>query len=258
MEQLDLQVLMFLLAIGFVAAFIDAVVGGGGLITIPALLSAGLPPAVALGTNKLASSISSFTSSVSFLMSKKMELRLVAKLFPLALVGSALGAYTVSRLPSDFLRPMVVVLLVLILIYTLIKKNWGDRSTYRGMTSKTLVLAALTAFVIAFYDGFFGPGTGSFLIFAFLLFGFDFVRAAGNAKAVNFGTNIGSLATFLWVGSVHLYYGLLMGLAMMLGALVGSQVAIRRGTKFVKPLYVVVTTILIGKQVWDLWLKQLL
>jgi len=221
---------------------------------MPALLLAGLPPAAALGTNKLGGTASSMTSSIQFLRSGNIEKRLAFALFPLSFVGSALGSFTVTRLPSEFLKPLVVVLLVVVTIYTIFKKSWGKDAVYRGLTNARRAGIAAAAFVIGYYDGFFGPGTGSFLLFAFLLLGFDFVRAAGNARLLNFASNVASLATFLAFGLVNFAYGLPMALAMIAGAFVGSRFAIKRGAALVKPLFIAVTTLLIGKQLWDLWL----
>lgn len=255
MEHPSIELILILLTVGFVASFVDSVVGGGGLITLPALLSVGLPPAVALGTNKLGGTMSSLTSSLSFFMSGNMDMRLVKKWFPLSLLGSVAGSYTVRLIPPDFLKPLVVVMLIAVAVYTLLRKKSafqkGDAAGPR-LTGRILAAGGLAALALGYYDGFFGPGTGSFLLFAFLLLGFDFVRAAGNAKALNFASNVGSLATFAVLGDVNLYYGLPLGLAMIAGALVGSRVAIRRGASYVKPLFVAVTAILIGKQLWDL------
>ncbi|SDE37434.1 hypothetical protein SAMN02799630_05287 [Paenibacillus sp. UNCCL117] len=253
MEWPTLDMLLFLLAAGFIAAFIDSVVGGGGLVSLPALLLAGLPPSIALGTNKLGGTLSSLTSTLSFLTSGKIDKKIALALFPLAFVGSALGTYTVHLLPSSFLRPLVVSLLIVILIYTLFKKNWDGTGRLRPMTKTSRTVLGAAAFVLGFYDGFFGPGTGSFLLFVFLLFGYDFVGASANAKVLNFASNIASLASFFLLKSVHIGYGLPMGLAMIAGALVGSQLAIRKGSTYVKPLFIVVTTLLIGKQLWDLF-----
>lgn len=250
-----LDMLLFLIGAGFVAAFIDSVVGGGGLISLPALLIAGLPPTLALGTNKLGGTLSSVTSSLSFLSSGKINGKLVLALFPLSFIGSALGTYTVHLMPSAFLKPLVVCLLVVVLIYTLFKKNWGATATPRPLTMYTKIAAGLCAFVLGFYDGFFGPGTGSFLLFFFLLLGFDFVGASGNAKVLNMASNIASLGSFFLLKSVHIGYGLPMGISMIAGAYVGSKVAIRHGSRYVKPLFIGITTIMIGKQLWELLMK---
>jgi uncharacterized membrane protein YfcA len=252
MELPSMDMLLFLIAAGFIAAFIDSVVGGGGLISVPALLLTGLSPSMVLGTNKLGSTLSSTTSTLSFLSSGKINRKLVLALFPLSFIGAALGTFTVHLVPSAFLRPIVVCLLVVLLVYTLMKKNWGALAAPRVMTTPIKVAAAVCAFILGFYDGFFGPGTGSFLLFMFLLLGFDFVGASGNAKVLNMASNIASLGSFLWLGSVHLGYGLPMGIAMIAGALVGSRLAIRHGARYVKPLFIIVTSLLVGKQLWDL------
>lgn len=252
MEMPSLDMLVFLVAAGFIAAFIDSVVGGGGLISVPALLMTGLSPSMVLGTNKLGGTLSSLTSTASFLFSGKISIRMVLALFPLSFTGSALGTYTVHLLPSTFMRPLVVVLLIAVLLYTLLKKNWNGTGKPVRLTFLHQLAAGVCAWVIGFYDGFFGPGTGSFLLFMFLLLGYDFVGASANARVLNFASNIASLASFFAFGSVHLGYGLPMGLAMIAGALVGTQFAIRKGSQYVKPLFIVVTTLLIGKQLWDL------
>ncbi|WP_027094098.1 sulfite exporter TauE/SafE family protein [Cohnella thermotolerans] len=254
MEHIEWGWLLLIVAGGFVAAFVDSVVGGGGLVALPLLLATGLPAATALGTNKLAGTCSSLTSTLSFIASGKVNLRLVLRLFPLTLLGAVGGTFAVRHMPSDFLRPLVVVMLVLVAAYTLVKKSWGRQSTYSGLSSGSAVLMGAAAFGLGFYDGFFGPGTGSFLIFVFLALGFDFVTAAGNAKVLNFASNLASLATFVSFGLVHYRYGLPMGAAMIAGSLAGSRLAIRKGSSYVRPLFLAICGLLIGKQLWDLLL----
>lgn len=251
MEIPSLDMLLFLIGMGFVAGFIDSAVGGGGLISVPALLLTGLPTNMVLGTNKLGGTLASLTSTASFLFSGKINGKLVLALFPLSFIGSALGTYTVHLLPSDFLRPLVVGLLIIVLIYTLFKKRWDGNGKPVDLTAGRKWAAAVSALALGYYDGFFGPGTGSFLLFLFLLIGFDFVGASGNAKVLNLASNLASLASFFWFHSVHIGYGLPMGLSMIVGALAGSQLAIRQGSRYVKPLFVTVTALLIGKQIWD-------
>lgn len=251
MDHPSLQMLLFLIGSGFVAAFIDSVVGGGGLISVPALLFTGLPPNLVLGTNKLAGTMSSLTSTVSFLSSGRIDRKLGLKLFPLSFFGAAGGTYLVHQIPADFLKPLVIVLLIAVLIYTLMKKKWDGLSTFSGLNGWRGVVIAACALTLGFYDGFFGPGTGSFLIFMYLLAGFDFVGASANAKVLNFGSNLSSLAMFFALGSVNIYYGLPMGIAMIAGALVGTKLAVRKGSTYVKPLFIIVTAVLIGKQLWS-------
>lgn len=252
MLHLSWEMLLFVIIGGFVAAYVDSVVGGGGLIALPVLLATGLPPAVALGTNKLAGTMSSLTSTISFMRSGHIDFKAVKGLFILSLSGAVCGTMVLRQIPSDFLKPLVVVMLVLITIYTLFRKNWGSNSTFRQYSTKTALLMGGAAFGLGFYDGFFGPGTGSFLIFVFLMLGFDFVKAAGNSKMLNFGSNIASLATFMVLGSINYGIGIPMGIAMICGSLLGSRMAIRKGSAYVRPLFLTVCILLISKQIWDL------
>jgi uncharacterized membrane protein YfcA len=253
MELLDIQTLGFLVAMGFVAAFVDAVVGGGGLISIPAFLWAGLPPLQALGTNKMAAVMGAVTSFATFLRSGKVDMSLIRKLFPLSLLGSAAGVLVVRQVPPDCLRPLVVVMLIMVAVYSACKKDWGEKATYHGLSGNRLGLSLATAFVFGFYDGFFGPGTGSFLLFAFLCIGFDFLGAAANARALNFASNIAGVALFAYFGIIDFAYAVPAGLAMIVGAWCGARMALTKGTGYVKPLFLAMTTILIGKQLYDLW-----
>ncbi|WP_044642172.1 sulfite exporter TauE/SafE family protein [Risungbinella massiliensis] len=252
MEDLSVQMIVFLVMAGFLASFVDSVVGGGGMISLPALLMTGMPPSLALGTNKLASSMGSFTSTISFLRSKKMDTKLVWKLFPLTFIGSACGAFVVRYLPSDMLRPLIIVLLILVTIYTIFKKDWGSENKYQDLTWKTGIFIVAASFGLGFYDGFFGPGTGSFLMFSFLMIGYSFLTAAANARLLNFASNLAAVIMFAYLDSIQYTYGIIMGISMIVGALVGTKVAIQSGTKYVKWLFVSVSVLLISKQCWDL------
>lgn len=253
MELLSPDILAFLVVFGFCAAFIDAVVGGGGLISIPALLWVGLPPHFALGTNKAASTMGAVTSFVTFVRSGRVNGWLIRRLFPLSLIGSMVGVLAVRQVSPEILRPLVLAMLVLVLIYSVLKKDWGRENHFAGLTKKMLVLSGAVAFGFGFYDGFFGPGTGSFLLFAFLLLGYDFLGAAANARALNFASNIAALVFFAAFGLVNWSYALPMGLAMVAGAWCGAHMALRKGTGYVRPLFIVMTTVLVGKQIVDLW-----
>ena len=247
----DLQISIFLAVMGFIAAFIDAVVGGGGLISIPTLMATGLPPIQVLGTNKACSVLGALSSFITFIRSGKVDIDLVKKLCPLSLLGSAIGVFLVRMIPSDFLRPLVIVMLIAVAIYSVIRKDWGDTSSYQGMTKKTMILSMLTALCFGIYDGFFGPGTGSFLLFAFLYIGFDFLRAAANARALNFASNLAAVILFIYLGQVNYSYALPMGLAMIFGAHCGAKMALSKGATYVRPLFIIMTTVLIGKQIFD-------
>ncbi|MGV3042260.1 TSUP family transporter [Staphylococcus rostri] len=247
----DWTIILVIIAFGFLAAFIDAVVGGGGLISIPALLAIGLPPATALGTNKLASAFGSLTSALRYLRSGKVDLKIVAKLFPLSFVASICGAILAVYLPAELLKPLVIVILTCVLIYTVMKKDWGSIRTYQRLSLTKLILFVGVIVLIGFYDGFLGGGTGSFLMFAFLIIGFDFLSAAGNAKVLNFASNFGALLLFIYLGHVNFVIGLSMAASMIVGSYVGAWFALKYGVGYVKVLFVVVTSILIVKNFID-------
>lgn len=249
---LDPSQLLFLAFFGFMAAFIDSIVGGGGLISVPALMWTGLPPISVLATNKGAAIFSSITSFTTFLKSGKMDTWLIKRLFPLALLGSGAGVFTVRLIPPDILRPLVTIMLMLVLVYTLFKKDWGKESHYEGMSTRKLILAGIASFSLGFYDGFFGPGAGSFMLFSFLMIGFDFIGAAAGARALNFASNLSAFALFAYLGLIEYSYALPMGLAMIVGAYCGARLALTRGTGFVRPLFIIMTTVLIGKQLIEL------
>ncbi|RUS47312.1 TSUP family transporter [Cohnella sp. AR92] len=251
--ELTWEIVLLVAAGGFLAAFIDSVAGGGGLIAVPILLTAGLPPHLALGTNKLAGTLSSLTSTLTFLRSGHLDWRSTGKLVPLTAIGAVGGALLMQEVSSDWMRPIIVVMLTAVTLYTLLKRDWGAMRAGSAELAPSragrLGLAA-AALLLGGYDGFFGPGTGSFLIFAFLLMGLDFVQAAGNAKLLNFTSNLASLAVFLLLGQVAFGIGLVMGAAMVAGSLVGSRVAIKSGVRYVRLLFLSVSAVLIARQIW--------
>ena len=249
MEALDLYSLLFLSVMSFAAGFIDAIVGGGGLITVPALMWTGLPVHYVLGTNKVAAVFGSFTSLLTYARSGLINWHLMRKLFPLSFGGSLLGVLAVRAVPSDVLRPIVVILLLVVFFYSLFKKDWGSVDRYQGESRRNLILSAAIAFVFGFYDGFFGPGTGTFIVFSLLFLGFDFLKATANTKVLNFGSNLAAVFLFIYFGTVNFYYGIVMGLTMIFGSVAGARFTIKRGAEFVRPVFLVITTILIGKEI---------
>lgn len=246
--------LLALVMAGFLSAFIDSTVGGGGLISTPFLLGLGFPVPYALGTNKIAASMGAAMSVFSFWRAGKIN-SLAWKICIFSFIGSAIGAYVVYLLPAQLMKPVIVVMLVVVAVYTYLRKDWGDNPVMQEISPKTLLGAVLMALGLGFYDGFFGPGTGSFLIFGFLFLGFDFVTAAGNAKVLNFMSGIGAVFSFTMSGTVIWTYGLIMGAAMLCGAYCGARLAIKKGAGYIRPLYLLVTTLLIGKQVYELFIK---
>lgn len=249
--ELDPQLLVILIGFGFLAAFIDSVVGGGGLISLPALMFAGLSPSAAVATNKLASSMGALTSTIAFYRSGKLDLKSVLKFVPIVFIFSIMGAWIVHLLDPNLLKPLMLIMLAIVAVYTILKKDWGGLSQVEKLSKPKVFLFFIAVALIGFYDGFLGPGTGSFLIFAFLMIGYDFLKAAGNAKLLNLTSNVGALMMFIYLGQVNYLYGLIMGLSQIAGAMAGSRYAIKRGSGYVRMLFIIVTFALLAKNAYD-------
>ena len=252
MEILDFTLMAVMAGMGFVAAFIDSVVGGGGLISVPTLMWAGLPMLNVLGTNKFASTMGAFMGFLTYLRSSKIDKKIMRVMFPLAFVGSVIGVFVVRQVPPDFLRPLVVVMLIVIAIYSVAKKNWGSDKKIQA-SHKNYLLGVILIGVLGFYDGFFGPGTGSFMLFLYLMMGYGFLGAAANARAAKFASNLAGVIVFTACGLVNFSYAIPMGLGMILGAFCGAKMAISKGAAYVRPLFIGMTVILIGKQLIELF-----
>lgn len=256
--ELDINILLIIILFGLLASFIDSVVGGGGLISLPALLAVGMDPATALGTNKLASSFGTLTSTMKFIKAKKIDFDIVGKLFPLSFVGSIFGALTATYLPPEYLKPIAIVILALVTVYSIMKKDWGDINKYKKLSLKKAILFIVGVITIGYYDGFLGGGTGSFFLFVLLLIGLDFLHAAGNAKFLNLASNLGALLLFIVMGQVNYIYGFAMAISMVIGSYLGVTFAIKKGVSYVKVLFIVVTILLIMKNTYDYIVNQIL
>lgn len=239
MDTPSLGVIGMLTAAGFLAGLVDSIAGGGGLVTVPALLAAGLPPHTALATNKGQSIFGSLTSFSLFLRSGRIDRTRLTPTFVAAVVGSAIGAALVLRLDKKLLAPVVVVLLVIASLSMLVRRRGGERPLPWVARSPRLAAAAI-ALVLGAYDGFFGPGTGTFLVVAFALcFGDDLVRASANAKVANFASNLAAFITFFGSSAILWRLALPMGLAQVLGASLGTRLALSRGASLVRALTIV-------------------
>ena len=243
---------VFLCFAGFIAATVDAIAGGGGLISLPSILAAGVPPHFALGTNKFASSFGAVTSAYTFTRLGKVFVPLMKFTVPCTLVGSVVGVLAALRIDQGFLRIIILVLVFATAIYTIIKKDFGNEDKFTGLTRKNIIQGCVFAFTLGFYDGFFGPGTGSFLIFLFIkVYGYDFTIAAGDSKVLNFVSNITSLVMFAVNGKIYYMVGIPMALAMIAGARLGSKIAIKNGAKVIKPIFVTIAMVLTVKLLLD-------
>ncbi|NWB90079.1 sulfite exporter TauE/SafE family protein [Pseudomonas agarici] len=239
----------------FCAGLIDAAVGGGGLIQIPALFNV-LPtasPAALLGTNKVAAACGTTFAARSFVRKVVIDWGLVVPAAGAAFVMAFCGAATVSAVPQSVIRPAVLVLIVLMALYTFWKKDFGALHKPLRIGTREKLLAILIGGAIGFYDGLFGPGTGSFLIFLFIrCFAFDFLHASASAKLVNIATNVAALVFFIPTGNVLYLVAIPMALFNILGALTGTWLAVHKGVPFVRALFLVLLVILISKLSYDL------
>jgi uncharacterized membrane protein YfcA len=241
----EAETLVFLAAAGFVAAFIDSQVGGGGVISLPALLAVGLPPHLALGTNKLAATSASFTASINYGRSGAVPWGDALRWMPLAFVGSLLGVWLVLKVEGLWLLRVVLALMVAMVVYVLLRPSFGKEDRSHPLRMWELLAMSAAALAIGVYDGFLGPGTGSFLLFAIVsLLGYGFRKAAGLGRVLNYASNIGALAYFLGKGQVLWEAGIPMGIAMLAGGWVGSHVGLTHGDRWLKPLFVTVTLVL--------------
>jgi uncharacterized membrane protein YfcA len=250
-----LPTLAALCGFAFLAGFVDSVVGGGGLIQVPALFIL-LPDAVPvgiLGTNKFVSAWGTAAAAVQYSRRVAIEWQATLPAVGAALLFAFIGARTAAQIPAEGFRPLIVVLLLGVLAYTLWKKDLGALHAPRLSREHTFWFGLATGGAIGFYDGFFGPGTGSFLIFAFVgLFGFSFLAASASAKLINLTTNLAALAYFATHGFVRYQIAVPMAVFNIAGSLVGSRLAIRRGSGFVRVLFIVIVSVLIARLAWDI------
>lgn len=240
------------------AGFVNSIVGGGGLIQLPALFAAfpSAAPATLFGTNKLASIVGTTSAAVQYSRRVEIPWRVAGPGAIAALVGSWYGAKAVAYLDPAILRPLILALLVLVALYTFLRKDLGAVSREPEHGRRSVAIALGVGGVIGFYDGFFGPGTGSFLIFLFIrLLGMDFLRASVSAKILNVATNLAAISFF--VGNVELMWKLaaVMAVCNLIGSILGSRMALRHGTGFVRKMFLAVVTVLIARLAYDTFLR---
>ncbi len=259
MSDPTLQVLVLLALAGLAAGFVDAVVGGGGLVQLPALLL-GLPnaaPVQVLATNKVASICGTTVSAATYYRRVRPDPRTFGPLMLFAFVGSAAGAVVASHLPREAFDPIVLVALVVVGAYVLLKPDIGGDTVLRFAGGRHLGAAMVTGLVVGFYDGALGPGTGSFFVFTLVgLLGYSFLEASAKSRLANWATNLAALVVFVPQGAVLWKVGLVMGAANLVGGYVGARTAVARGTGFVRVFFIVVVSafiVRIGGQVLGLW-----
>ncbi|TPM25954.1 TSUP family transporter [Mesorhizobium sp. B2-3-4] len=250
MIDLSIQTIAMLAFAGFAAGFVDSIAGGGGLITIPALLLAGFSPVEALGTNKLQGMFGSGSATIHYASKGHVDLRRQLPSALLALTGSAVGALLATVVPGDLLRALLPLVLIAIALYFALKPNMNDVDRVERLSPFLFGVTMVPA--IGFYDGVFGPGAGSFYMLAFVtLAGYGVLKATAHTKLLNFASNIGGFIVFAAVGVIFWKIGLMMGVAQFLGARLGASLAMRIGARLIKPLLVIVCVALAVKLLAD-------
>jgi uncharacterized membrane protein YfcA len=246
---------ILLIVAAALAGFVDSIAGGGGIITLPALLAVGLPPHLALGTNKLQSSFGSLTATLRYRAAGIIRLREVVPGIIATALGSALGALAVAAIDTTFLRILIPVLLLLIVVFLAVKPRFGLAAATRRVA--WLPFWIIGGLALGFYDGFFGPGTGTFWAIALVgLAGLEMQGATGYTKVANFTSNLVSLAVFLWAGTVLIPIGLAMGVAQAGGAWLGSHMVLKKGAGFVRTILMIMSVCIVFYIILRYWILR--
>lgn len=247
--ELSFQLLLFLFCAGGLAGLVDSIAGGGGLIALPALLSIGLPPQIALGTNKLQGCFGTFSAACNYIKKGQVDFKEARLAICTTLIGAGAGAYLVQLLPADFIGDFIPVMLLLIFIYTIISPKLGFDDRAAKMSG--ILFSIIFGLCLGFYDGVFGPGTGSFWTMAYMtIMGMNMTKASGYTKIMNFTSNIVALTVFVVGGNVIYSAGLIMAVGQVIGATAGSSMAIKNGAKFIRPVFLIVVLLTIVRLVY--------
>lgn len=250
MTEIAIEVLFVLMLVGFCAGMVDAIAGGGGLITMPALLWAGLSPAQALATNKLQSTWGSMAATINYRRSGRMSIRRMWLPVLTTFFGAAAGAIVVQQLDPRFLERFIPILLMAAVLYFLLQPRLGELDRQQRISLPTFAFTC--GLGIGFYDGFFGPGTGSFFAVSFVsLLGFNLIKATAHTKLLNFTSNFASLIFFIIGGNVVWKVGLCMAVGQLAGGWLGSHLTLRHGGRLVRPLLVTVSLLMILRILWS-------
>jgi len=251
--ELDFIALLILFLSGIMAGFVDSIAGGGGIITLPALLAVGIPPHQALATNKLQSSFGSFTSAFNYARLGLMKPKDLIVGIVFTFIGAAIGAIVVQYFKADSLVSFIIVMLIIIFIYTLLTPKLGHSESSKKMPKSLFYI--IFGLALGFYDGFFGPGTGSFWTMALvLLLGLNLKAATAQTKLFNFTSNIVSLTVFIYSGLVIWVAGLVMGAGQIIGAFLGSSLVHKKEVKFIRVFFLVIVALTIVKLIWQNYL----
>lgn len=247
LDVVELKVIVFVCFFVFLAGLMDSIAGGGGLISLPAYIASGLPVHMALGCNKFSSAFGTIISSLRFWKNNKVHLQTVVISVICALIGSAAGARVVLFVDDFIFRIILIAIIPIVAVFVFLKKDFGTINQVESLSPKKVtVISALIGLGIGFYDGFLGPGTGTFLIFSYaLLLRFDLVTASGNAKLVNLSSNLGALIMFLLHGQVFFALAIPAAFFGVVGNFIGSGLALRKGSKIIKPVFLIALGLLV-------------
>ncbi|MEL7565901.1 MAG: TSUP family transporter [Dehalobacterium sp.] len=236
---MELEVIVLICFFVFLAGMIDSIAGGGGLISLPTYIASGLPVHTALGCNKFSSTFGTMVASVRFWKSKKVHIKTVVVSIVCALIGSAAGAKTVLYVNDHIIKIVLLIIIPIVVVFVALKKDFGLKNDADSLSQRqVMALTVIIGLGIGFYDGFMGPGTGTFLIFSYtIMLRFDLVTASGNAKLVNLASNIGALITFLIHGQVYFALAVPAAFSGILGNFIGSGLALKNGSKIIKPVF---------------------
>ncbi|ACT11884.1 MULTISPECIES: sulfite exporter TauE/SafE family protein [Pectobacterium] len=246
--------LLILIPIAFIAGAINAAVGGGGLISMPMFYST-LPhftPAQIMGIDKFSSVMGHLMSVRQFATRLRLPWRLMLPTALAAITGAYIGIRMLDFMPSSWMRPVIIVVLAIMVAYTWFRPSFGSQDTSQEPTQNDLIKGAVLGLVIGFYDGFIGPGTGSFLLFLFVrFFHFDFLRATACAKVVNFGTNSATLLFLIPAGLINYGLAFPLGIAAICGSIAGTQLALKGGNYWIRRLFLILAVTLLIKLIWE-------
>ena len=256
---MDVTILILLCIAAFLAGFVDAIVGGGGLIQTPMglILLPNLPVATVIGSLKIPSFSGTFFAAIQYLKKIEMNWKLLLIMMVLAVPSAFAGSTLLTYVSNDFMKPLLLVILSLLLIYTYVKKNFGQHADKSHSSNQQILYAVLISFFIGFYDGFIGPGTGSFLVLAFVtLLGFDFLQASANAKMVNLATNFGSICLFIIKGKIIWMIAIPMAACNAIGGFLGAKLAINKGNKFIRIFFLIVVVGTLIRFAYDVFFRK--
>lgn len=250
---MDVSIFLLLIA-GFLAGLMDAAVGGGGLLQLPALMGLlpNAPIATVFGTNKLASFLGTSMATTQFIRKIRVPWKMLLPAAVLAFIGSYIGAKLVTYVPVQYMRPAMLVLMLLMFVYTFYKKNLGQTVREHALSHREYAIGLLFGALIGLYDGIFGPGTGSLLAFVFVrFFAYDFLTATASAKIINLTTNLAALSFFIPNGHILWDWAIPLALANVCGGMVGARLAILGGTRFLRHGFMVLLVVMMAKFAWD-------